>query len=379
MATYRVQGPDGAVHRFEGPDDATPDQVMAFAAQQFGPAKPQTQSDRDAAAAADVAAVPKRIGEMVYGAGKGAADMVQGYGQMIINGAAKLSGDGPAGRYVKQKATDFNDYLHNQEAQYQADTPGSGAAGIGRVATSVAPFLVAAPNQTVNAMAKVPMALRMGEAAIKGGTYGANQPVNNVVQSPDGSSNFLTEKSKQVALGAGTSAAAVPIGGAIARVINPNTAPQVNMLMNEGVTPTPGQILGGAWARTEEKLTSLPIIGDMIKGGQKRAIDQFNVAAYNRALNPIDDAASGKVGREGVEEVKNKLGKAYDDLLPKLQFKADPKFSQDLGNLTSMVQNGNVPPEIAQQFNSIVKNEVMSRMTKQGRWMAFHSRRWKPS
>jgi len=43
MATkYRVQGPDGAVHVFEGPDDATPAQVEAFAAQTFGksPAAP---------------------------------------------------------------------------------------------------------------------------------------------------------------------------------------------------------------------------------------------------------------------------------------------------------------------------------------------------
>jgi len=51
MATkYRVQGPDGAIHVFEGPDDATPTQVEAFAAQTFGAApapprpKPQDSS-----------------------------------------------------------------------------------------------------------------------------------------------------------------------------------------------------------------------------------------------------------------------------------------------------------------------------------------------
>jgi hypothetical protein len=39
MATkYRVQGPDGAIHVFEGPDDATPVQIETFAAQTFGAA-----------------------------------------------------------------------------------------------------------------------------------------------------------------------------------------------------------------------------------------------------------------------------------------------------------------------------------------------------
>jgi len=37
VAIFRVQGPDGSIYRIEGPDDATEEQVAAFAARQFAP------------------------------------------------------------------------------------------------------------------------------------------------------------------------------------------------------------------------------------------------------------------------------------------------------------------------------------------------------
>ena len=50
MATkYRVQGPDGVVHVFEGPDDATPAQVESFAAQTFGAAPKAAATEAPAA------------------------------------------------------------------------------------------------------------------------------------------------------------------------------------------------------------------------------------------------------------------------------------------------------------------------------------------
>ena len=47
MAIFRVQGPDGSIYRIEGPDDATDEQVAAFAAQQFGPKPKEPEKSLD--------------------------------------------------------------------------------------------------------------------------------------------------------------------------------------------------------------------------------------------------------------------------------------------------------------------------------------------
>lgn len=65
MATkYRVQGPDGAVHVFEGPDDATPTQIEAFAAQTFGAAPKATEipAPRGKAGMFDILSAPFEMG-----------------------------------------------------------------------------------------------------------------------------------------------------------------------------------------------------------------------------------------------------------------------------------------------------------------------------
>jgi hypothetical protein len=83
MATkYRVQGPDGAVHVFEGPDDATPAQVEAFAAQTFS-AKPTAPSEipaqRRKASTLDIAT------SAPYKALAGVADMFLTAPENVVN------------------------------------------------------------------------------------------------------------------------------------------------------------------------------------------------------------------------------------------------------------------------------------------------------
>lgn len=166
-------------------------------------------------------------------------------------------------------------------------------------------------------------------AGIQGGIAGASQPVVN--------GDFGEEKLNQIGTGAAFGAAMAPVGAAVGKALSPNVNPQVKALMDQGVTPTPGQIIGGAVQRGEDKLMSVPLLGDAITAGRKRAVEQLNRAAYARALEGTGvDAKSLPVGREGIAAVKEAISKQYDDLLPKLVFKPDSQFSQELSKIQQM-------------------------------------------
>jgi hypothetical protein len=160
-----------------------------------------------------------------------------------------------------------------------------------------------------------------------------------------------------VAGGAGTAA----LNG-LARVIKPNTAPGVNALMAEGVTPTPGQILGGGFKRAEEALGSLPFAGDFVRAGQMRAAEGLGTAAFNRALAPVGEKLpAGLKGSEAVAYVGETLGKKYDALLPKLTTQMDGQTVTELSSLQNMMANGSIDPAKAKQFDAIIQSQVLSK------------------
>jgi hypothetical protein len=148
----------------------------------------------------------------------------------------------------------------------------------------------------------------------------------------------------------------------VSRIIKPNTAPEVQALMREGVTPTPGQILGGNFNRAEEKAISLPFVGDAIAASRRRAAGELNTAVANRALAPIGQALPKNLsGREAVKYVDDTLGAAYDSLLPKLTVKADQAFTQQVGSLRQMVSTGSIDPNAGKMFERILKNDVLGK------------------
>jgi hypothetical protein len=282
--------------------------------------------------------------------GKGFGSTVLGAQQLLGHGLQALGAQG-AGNWLVNDADQGLKKLNAEAAPYEQAHPTIGT--VGNLGGSIA--------ATLPLMAAAPVAGTYGGAAtvgaLTGATSGALAPV-------EGGNDFWGDKAQQVGLGALTGGIASPILRGVSRVISPQVSPDVQALMSRGVTPTPGQILGGGFARTEEKLTSVPFLGDMIKNAQQRGVQQFNAAAYNEALAPIGQKFSGTVGQEGIEQVANKIGAAYNEVLPKMQFKIDPQFHADVMNLSSMAQG--LPEAQQKTFLNLLKTQIFNKVGPQG-------------
>jgi len=362
MPTFEVDI-GGNTYEVDAPDETT--------AWKWANATAQTsQTQGQSAAASMVEAAKPTMMDQVRGSAVGG--VVQG-GRDLIDGAAQLAynvlpqgaqrGLDTANNWLADKTGmvgrvpegGLNAKTAQDEQAYQAARAGAGREGFdaARLAGNVAAS-AAIPGST---LARVPasMAARVGIGAAQGGALSALQPVTE--------GDFWTEKAGQVGTGAVTGGVMAPIAGGLARMVSPQTSPQVRTLLNEGVTPTPGQILGGRFQSVEDRLTSVPGIGDVINSARTRGLNEFNQAAYARALRGIGEAPQ-QVGREGVQSVKDTLSASYDDIISRTTFQADDAFNAGIQNLRSLASG--LPKKEARQFEQILDREVLGQMSPNG-------------
>jgi len=144
-------------------------------------------------------------------------------------------------------------------------------------------------------------------------------------------------------------------GGVIRGVRNPDA----RMLFDEGVSSTLGQTIGGTVGRLEETIGTVPVLGTAIAAGRKRASEQFNLAARNRALKPIGETADKRiVGSAGIDEVSKKLSLAYDNLLPKVTLIPDTQLLDDIIEAVAEAKKI-IGPDAAKSLDKILENQVM--------------------
>lgn len=248
--------------------------------------------------------------------------------------------------------------LNQDEQAYQASRAANGREGfdamrtLGNVAVT-APIATAGPLRLAAGKGVMDVG-NIVKGAAQAGVIGGLMPVTQ--------GNFGEEKLKQVGTSAALGGVAAPAGAAIGRAVNPQVSPEIKALMDEGITPTAGQILGGGAKRLEDLVgKNVPILGGAVNNARGRAIEDLNRAAYSRALVGTGiDAKTLPVGREGVEAVRKAVSRQYDDLLPRLIWKPDATFNQEIQKIAQMT-TGLGEREQARFTREI--NNIMSKTT----------------
>tara|TARA_R100001377_G_C3192711_1_gene111283 strand:- start:13 stop:1863 length:1851 start_codon:yes stop_codon:yes gene_type:complete len=125
-----------------------------------------------------------------------------------------------------------------------------------------------------------------------------------------------------------------PIGGTFkagSKVLTGVNNPAAKRLLEKGISPTVGQIIGGPANTLEQALTSFPGLGGVLSSGRSRPVRQLNTAAYNEALEPIGKTADDlPVGSAGINDVRDMIGMEYDKLIPNLDLTIDAELVQRL-------------------------------------------------
>lgn len=195
----------------------------------------------------------------------------------------------------------------------------------------------------------------------------------------------------QIIVGKGLSKAA-PVAG------KPNANPDVRMLSEKGVTLTPGEALGGSWSKNEQRLSSVPFVGDVVKNARGKGVEQFSVAAINDSLAPIGEKLPpGLKGNAAIERAYEILGDKYESLLPNMKGHLDalpeklPGAASIVDEYTQMMagksggqlapppkatlrneldiikENANdLPPQQAKDLQRIVDKEIIAKFEKDG-------------
>ncbi len=245
-----------------------------------------------------------RQGAVRSGLWQGAiADPIHGIGQLESHAVRwathKLYGDdSPEAKYQDANAAKVDKYLNADEADYQAKRAAQGLqpgdTDWYRVGGAVASPINYMGGVGAGAAAEnVPTLLGriLARGAGTGAFMGAAEPVT-------GSDDYAGSKAGQVGTGAVMGAAFEPVGAAMGRALLGVQDPAKRALLDEGVTLTPGQLLGtvqpgkplgGFWKSAEDLSASIPFAGPQIKEAQQGATLSLNRAAINRMLGEIGE------------------------------------------------------------------------------------------
>lgn len=202
------------------------------------------------------------------------------------------------------------------------------------------------------------LASRVGRAAGVGAGYGALYGAGNA----DGGLEERAQAGLEGAAIGGLSGgilqgAGERIGSRLAnraseRAANPSDA---RILSDAGVELTPGQMIGGFAKRMEDASTSIPLMGDTVRGAQRRGLESFNDAAIREPLAQIGAEATQR-GRGRIRDAAQDFSKAYDEALNPVG--SVPPQDGYATSLAAIEAAPTLPPNLRRNLRSLIENTV---------------------
>lgn len=368
MPIYTIQTPDGRKVRIEAPDEATA--IRGAREATAAPSKPAPGSPEAmwlgfgvvSPEAPKKRSVPKPRRSMAGEVAGALASVNRGIlvGEEIGAGldtlgdavTGKIQGPMIPGMMGRAVADTYKKRLAEREAftdQYAAERPkvAALARGVGMAPT------VFLPGGQITATGRLGQAAQMGiSGAAQGAAYGLLDR------------GTLEERIKAGQIGAavgGVTGAA--LGAATGRTVKPpkKVDPQVRLLAEEGVQMTPGQIKGGIAKSLEDKLTSMPILGDEIIRARRVGLETFTRAPISRGLREIgEDLPEGLTGNEAIAYAQSRFSEGYQSVVPEIGVQLDDQFAKTIGDSLSDITS-TMTPQARERLTEIMSQRLASR------------------
>jgi hypothetical protein len=338
-----IELPNGTI--IQGIPEGTPKSVVMEKAIRAGLAKPE-----------DFGIQQQPVSAPSSGLLMGIKDPISGAAQLLPKGLEFISSAGglapnPVSQFFGSEAERVRAKNAAEEAAYQQQRQSQGETGfdISRtVGNVVSPAnIVAGVRAAQGARA---LGAGMGtQAATSGAVQGAMQPVNE----PTG---FAEEKATQIGLGAVAGKLGEAVVSATGKVLNPLTSKAEQTMRDLGITPTPGQTLGGVYKKAEDFAQNLPLIGGQIRNAREKVLFDFNKGVINKALDKVGDKLpENVVGRDAVAYAAEQVSNKYDEVLAKMKFDLDFKTTSGILNA---LNKANLPSVAQREEATNVLNNV---------------------
>lgn len=368
MPKFQISAPDGQKYEVNAPEGSTEQDAIAYVQNNIHTPKASPQ------AAAPQANMPisERIGQGIRDPIDAGAQLLthvlpQGIvdkGNQLNNWLADKTGlvgkipENNINALIAGQKGGLDAKISQDEQAYQQRRQAAGQSGLDAyrlLGNIISPANLAIASRIP---AGATLAQKIG-AGIAGGA-GLNATTQPVIGAENPSTNFPMEKAKQAAIGAATGPLGQIMGAGLNRIISPKASvnPNMQLLQESGVNPTIGQTLGGVANKLEEKATSIPILGDMISLARGNANNQFERAAYNQVLAPINTKLPlGLKGRDALNFTESTLKNRYDNVLNNIgAITPDAQFGNDVTQLSGMVDSLKIPQANKDKFAYLLDN-----------------------